>query len=329
MRRIISRILQLLVAGEEDGHMRERKTVTVSLSLGLAIALWVLVTLNQSYEYNLYFPIKIVQVPDSLEVTDLETETLNLTTEGLGVDLFMAYLRSRNDTLELPFRPQYEQDDPIPSSSYYNDIQKSFRSPNIKLSRITPDQIFVDFDFKIFKKVPLKLTTEIGLKKAYQLEAPPRKLTDSVKLYGAASRLSSIDEWRTLDAITAPLDHPQTISLDVDTASDIEVIPAKASIFVQPRLYTETTLDIPIQIMDVPEDIEVRLSHPSVKAVCLVPMDEYDNLRREILQQKLKIPFDTLDPQFPYMIPNIKMDKKVKLLYRDPLEITYVIVHTR
>ncbi|MEL6133907.1 MAG: hypothetical protein AAFR59_11140 [Bacteroidota bacterium] len=329
MRKIISRLLQLLVAGDEAGQMRERKAVTVSLSLGLAIVLWVLVTLNKSYEYNLYFPVKIVQVPDSLEVTDQETKTLSLITEGIGVDLFMAYLRSRKDTLELPFRSPFIQDEPVPSSAYFNDIQQSFRSPNIKLSRIIPEQVFVDVDFKIFKKVPLRLTTEIGLKKAYQLEAPPRNLTDSVKLYGAASRLNDIQEWRTLPAMTQPLDRAQTLLLDVDTAADIEVIPAKANIFVQPRLYTETTLDIPIEILDKPDEIEVRLSHPVVKAVCLVPMDEYDALRKEILQKKVKIPFNTLDPEFPYLIPDLKMDKKVKLLYRDPLEISYVIVHTR
>lgn len=300
---------------------------TLFLSFLLAVSLWVLVTLNQPNQVSLNFSIGVNQIPTDVQVSDLNPGQLVVLAKGNGLDLVMASIRTKRDTLYVPYQAAFAEKGMVAVNQFENLIRDHVKSP-VEILDITPATVAAHIEFKVSKRVPLVFNSTLNLPPAYRLTQAVSLSQDSVTVLGPQAMLDTVEAWFTAPVKTETITTAQEISIPVlDTSSQLIVTPKSVQAIVTPRKYTETTLTYFIKITDLPIGKSVRLSSNQLTVACLVPMDSYEMLLSQITQDTLYIPFDKLTPSFPYIVPEVDLPNSVRPVYRDPFEISYVIVH--
>lgn len=281
--------------------------------------------MNQTYEASLVFPYKVVNVPQTIQLKENASSEVEVIARGVGVNLMMKFLGSRNDTLEFPFMEDYRKFGFVPSNTYNDEVAK-FLTSSLTLERINPIRISVGWEEKIYKRVKLFSRTNINLKPAYQLDSV-RLLVDSVTILGPQTMLDTIDSWYTTSEKTQLLDKATTLRVNViDTIEGIQVTPKEVGMFVDPRLYTQATVKVPIRVTGLPPKVEVKLNPTHVELSCLVPMNNYEKVLKNLEGFSIPVSYNSFDPRIPRIIPMIELPVNVKLVHRSPLEVSYVIV---
>ncbi len=326
MRKFLRNLIQLLNNPEPR---RERQILVLILAIFLSITLWVLVTLNQTYELTLRYAIAIKDVPEELFLAQKNTKRIQIDTRGPGVDLIVEAIRARRDTIFLPYSDLLKGNSKISLNTYKGEIITNFQGNTLEIIRMKPDYLDLILEEKVFKKVPLRLTTDFNLLSGYQLKNDPNPEPDSVSIYGAPDRLKSIEVWETLSVSTEKIYQPTLLTVPVDTQKGLEVSPPKVKVRLQPQQYTETKLPLKVEVANVPPNTHVRLSDDTLYVSCLMPLEDYEKVRELNVKKKIRLEYRDLDPDFPHVIPDLKLSGSVIELYRDPLILSYVIVQEK
>ncbi|MEZ4829588.1 MAG: hypothetical protein R3C61_25380 [Bacteroidia bacterium] len=316
-RNLLRKVLSFFPGKNDQG-------ATILIAALLSLTLWFLVTINQEYDTSISYPVKITAVPETIQITRNLNPHVDVVARGGGVDLLIEHFKLSRDTLEFPFSEEYRRNNFIPTSSY-KDVFSRIIPYEIK--GITPGRIYFEYEKKIYKRVPLRLQTRIQLKPTFQLPNPPQLLQDSVIILGPQTRLDSISEWFTTDEKTPVISNQGEIEVNVvDNVPGLSVIPRKVKLKLNPVLYTQMVIRVPVEIADVPPGMEVRLSHNAIDVTALVPMDKFHQLKKENENIRHTIPFQKLDKDVPELVPQIELPAPLKLVSRNPLRLSYVIV---
>lgn len=295
------------------------------MSFLLASVLWFLLTLNQTYQTQLTYPIHITQYPEGYLPGKGTTQTLELEVEGNGVDLLLAQFKRKKDTIYFRFNEELKAGYFLPQR-YLLQIDRDL-SGNFRVIRVLTDTVYCPFELQMSKKVKLIPQVEVLLHPGMALFAPPVVRPDSVTISGPENVLDTISQWFTMPFVTPRLNQYGEFRLRViDTFSNIKVSPREATIFVKPEQYTQTSLHIPIRVIEVPERTRVRLQQDSIHVHLLVPMDRYEALHQR--QRELYVSYKELDKSIPFFVPNIRdeLPDYVKLIGWEPKKIPYVII---
>lgn len=324
MKNRIQQLVRLLLSPSQSA---DKQGVIVLIAFLFASTLWFVVTMNQTYEASLLFPYKVVNVPETMQMIDSESNEVEVVVRGVGVNLMTRYLRSRNDTLEFPFMDDYRKFGFV-QSNIYNDEVAKFLSSSLTVERINPVRISLQLEDKIYKRVRLYSRANINLKPAYQLDSV-KLLVDSVTILGPQTVLDTIDHWYTSSEKTILVEEEKTLTIKVvDTIEGIQVTPSEVPLYVNPRLYTQATVRVPVSVTGLPGNVKVRLDPTHVELSCLVPMDTYDKVIKEFEKFTVPVAFDQFDPRIPRFIPSIDLPNHVKLIHRAPMEVSYVIMES-
>lgn len=296
------------------------------LALVLSVLLWVLATLTQDYELQLDYKIAFANVPEELSLTQQKSHTISVKARGPGVDLIVESIRAKRDTLFLPFRELMRKDTNLPIDVFVAEVRNNFQENTMEIISIKPDFIEMKFEEKIFKRVPLRLNTTFSLKRGYQLENQPRLVPAFVSIYGPPEKIRDIPYWQTMNTGTEKISAPGTIEIPVDTQKGLIISPSKVKVQLNPRLYTEKTFPLFVDIINEPPATHVRLNSDTIYVTCLLPLDEYERISEMNAFQKITLDFSELNPDFPYIIPELKLNGAVIEVYREPFILSYVIV---
>ncbi|MEM6629948.1 MAG: hypothetical protein AAF694_09770 [Bacteroidota bacterium] len=300
------------------------RVVVLFLSFLLASTFWFLINLNKTYQANLNFPVRIAGIPDTIDIHPEVFPKVELSVEGLGGNLMTYMMNWNRDTLQTRFNSESERGY-ILTKGLVNSWQRSLKGVQL-VSVVYPDSLNFVIDYQAEKYVPLVSQININLANSYFLEATPNLYPDSVKVIGPQRILDTLTSWRTESYTTPELTSEKVIEVSVeDTFSLVQVYPKYGYLPVKPRLYTQTELEIPLEVVDLPENVEVKLQYQRLKLTCLVPLDIYETIQSSTYVSVVR--FNDIDLRIPYILPDFSfLPESVKLLFSTPSQVSYVMV---
>lgn len=323
MRRYLSYFLRLVISSEPS---REKRVLAIALSILMASLLWVVVTLNQSYKVTYSFPVKVINVPDSLQLTSKEFPSLRIELSGLGFDLMLEQLQASHDTIEVDFVPLINQANYLSSYRFQSQLARGLGN-EIKIENILTDRMTAQVVPRVARRVPVAFRARVQLEPTMQLEDLPDLRDDSVTLYGPQTWIDTTMEWPTQPDYVLKVEQDTNLAIPLaQPPVGCAVNPKHVAVKVSPRRYTEALLQVPVEVSDAPSGTSVRLSHQVIEIACLVPMDSYQEVLDEAQRRKVRIPFANLNPEIPSLIPTLNLPESVKPIYRSPQAISYVIL---
>ncbi len=292
-------------------------------SLVISFVIWILTTLSQVYTTEIMVPVAYKNLPtDKVLINTLERE-LYMDVEARGIDLILQIGVSPK-TIVVDYE-KYVKSPKIGTRSLISPFERQLST--IAIKAIQPDTIYFRFDKRSEKLVPIVLQADVLAETHFRVN----KIAitpDSVFVTGPASIVDSLKAWHTekltLRGITQSFDNdiellkPQyeTINLSIDYTN----------YFIDVEEFTEKELNVPIEIKNIPKNLNVFPYPKTVRILFQVGVGDYD----EIVADDFMVvaDFSKINIMNNTKIPLTLVDKppRIKNEYFSPKSCDYIIM---
>lgn len=265
-------------------------------------AFWVMMAVKDTMEREIVIPVRMVNVPKNVVITE-NIDQIRVTIRDNGYNIIGFYL-DNDRVIEVNFHDfsKTEEGKVSVSSSELHKVVKSKLGRSAEILSIKPDKIEMYYNYGDYKIVPVKLYGSVTPADNYVL-AFSRIKPDSVKVYASTSRLAKIDSVKTSYVRISDVSGQVTKVLSLQKISGVKFEPSNVTLETHAEVKVETTTEVPIRTINVPEGMVMRTFPPRV-TVSYVVMEsmaksiteddfsvvvDYNDLDTSIEQQSLPL----------------------------------------
>jgi len=284
---------------------------------------WLLNQLSKETTARMAYPVRFLESGHQRVIVNELPRTLDLTLRGQGYVLLKYKMRPWKDPVEVDLRTFPLQHTPGDPHRYYllTAHLKGYLSDRLgdqmRLEEVKPDTLWFVFDKRERKILPIRPDVVVVPARQYILKEPPYTEPDSLAVEGPAMVLD------TLQAI--PTEHAEYRDVDRSFAEKIRLQPIAGLIYpvkkvvlhVEVEQYTEAVFTLPVEVLHLPDSVELRLFPPKVKVSFRVGLGRYKKITsdmfrvtvdyRDLLQGKPSRLTVHLDKQ-PPRIENVRLE---------------------
>ena len=261
-----------------------------------------MMAVKDTMEREIVIPVRMVNVPKNVVITE-NIDQIKVTIRDNGYNIIGFYL-DNDRVIEVNFHDfsKTEEGKVSVSSSELHKVVKSKLGRSAEILSIKPDKIEMYYNYGDYKIVPVKLYGSVTPADNYVL-AFSRIKPDSVKVYASTSRLAKIDSVKTSYVRISDVSGQVTKVLSLQKISGVKFEPNNVTLETHAEVKVETTTEVPIRTINVPEGMVMRTFPPRV-TVSYVVMEsmaksiteddfsvvvDYNDLDTSIEQQSLPL----------------------------------------
>jgi len=243
----------------------------------ISILFSTIVKLTKVHTQSISYKINLVDIPDNKIITKQSADSIKLTVSSFGLDFIKYYLSnqviniSSNDILD------NSQSYVITQSNSFSQID-NFITPKFELVSINFDSLFFDYDRLRTKKVPVILNSSINFSQGFDYFENFTLIPDSISVIGSELVLESINAVTTKELILDNLKSSVNENLLLDIRNtNLKYSNKSVKLFIDVEKSTESILDIPVSIINIPKDIELNYYPKMIKISFTVSLDNYQS----------------------------------------------------
>lgn len=241
----------------------------------MAGAFWLIQTLNNDYDTEISIPLKLKNVPQDVVIISPPPAELKLRVKDKGTVLLNYFLGKTRYPVTIDFDAQKASTGHAAIvSAQLNKAILSQLNASTQLLATVPDTIQYYFSKGTSKKVPVKLHGKLRAGREYYL--PDTVFSpDSVLVYAPAGVIDTITmastEWIELDDVTDTIQR----ELRLVASTGVKYAPQSVNFTLPVDIYTEKTVEVPIQGINFPVDRTLRAFPPKVQLVFQVGLSRF------------------------------------------------------
>lgn len=288
-----------------------QKTFTLLVCMLLSIFLWTLIRLSKNLQREFSVNVSITNIPDDLFLNPLQTHQIKILAEGKGYAFFKYY--SDKQVLTVDFNDlEYVGDKKYKLSKNISNKLKTSHLSDLKVQNTYSDTIYIDLEKKYSKKIPVLVNLNADFQREYQLTELVIQ-PDSVQVSGFKSATD------TLDVIAVSLSERKHVKKSFEevyklqNTSSVKFHTDKITIKAIVDKVSEQLIKAPVQILNVPPDVQVKIFPEEVTVLCSGDL----NILKNIVPDEIVVEADYNDIQKNTLLPltiRTKL-KRVKLSF--------------
>lgn len=253
----------------------------------IATIFWFLSALSKNYTTTVAYPLGYENFPEDKILVGELPEHLEVQLRGYGFTLLQ--IKMGMGVEPLPF--SVSDLSMVPKSGKTNNTyyyltdfsrDKIARAlpADVNVLKLKPDSIIFQFDEMASKTVPVdKDAFAFNYRRQFMQTGPVSIKPDSVKLWGAKSRLDTILSIAPAKKTFNDLHEPLNTDVDLQQLADIRVKPEKVHVELPVSEFTEKTLRIEVAVRNLPGDTNIKLFPDNVKVTFLVGLQQYSHVK--------------------------------------------------
>ena len=275
----------------------ERKKITLNrrvlfffFFLLLSILFWFLTALNKEYVTSISYPVRYIRFPEDKVLVNDIPDRLELNVNASGFTLLRYQLKSRLTPIIFDvnsFSPNNFRNDP---SSFY--ILSSFAkegismqlSSEIKILDIRPDSLIFRFAERVEKQVPVNLRLSLSFEKQFMQVGPCLLEPDSVTLSGPEVIIDSIYAVETEELVMNGVNESFDLEMKIRPINKVDPDPVEIWLQVPVEKFTEANLQLPIEVVNLPDSLILRTFPGVVNITCQVGLSAYETLNEHLFR---------------------------------------------
>ncbi len=265
----------------------------------------IMLKLNKDFTFKVKVPVSFNNLPKDKLLKTYNTDAINVSGVANGYEYLkykfydqhfnidLAKLTKKDSTL---FYYDFNADNDRLTGSLVNSVLKSFQ----------PDTLFVVLDTNFEKKVPVRSQIELNYSPGYGslkgLEIKP----DSVLVRGPKSSIDTLQAVYTLKERFKSVKSSLKDSIELTTIKRIKQLaiePKTVKYHVTVDKFTEGTLTVPLQLINVPPQVTANFFPKRVKLIFNVNFKNYDRLKPSDF--KVVCDFNKIDSTSTTLTPEI------------------------
>lgn len=296
------------------------------LFLFLSFLISLLVKLNNTYTQTLSFELKPIQLPSNELLVSKGPKAINITISGRGFELLKHYIEL--PVIEVDFSRLRKNNSQYiwTERSQLDKIINHFDA-EISVKSITPDTVVFPFDKQFVKKVPVKVLVNPSFAFGFDLVGSFQSQPDSITLIGPESVLKSIasvpTKAITLNEINTSIEMPVALNLPSGSAQ-LQASHNTISVVAKVAKFTEGTVNIPVTITNVPEDLIINFFPKEISVVFYSSLEAYKSISESDFT--VACDFNLLNADNKYLNPIlVKQPLTIKSAKLQMTQLEYII----
>jgi len=296
----------------------------------LSVIFWFLNALNKEYVASISFPIKYINIPKDKMTFGKIQSTIDVKVEAYGY-AFLDYKISAKKPVIIDLKTHNLRQVKNHKKRYYilsNTIKveiSNILGKNIELKKINQDSIIFNFEKIVKKKVPVKSRVNLKLEKQFMLIDSIQFFPDSIFIKGLKSKLDTINEVFTVSKKIKNVNDSINIKIGLKKIQDIVFQQKNVVCKAVAEEFTEMNYEIPIGLINLPENISVKLFPSMVKVAFNVGFSNYDKIL--LNQFEFLIDFSEIDinQEEKLRLKLVKLPKEAYLVRYYPKKVDYIV----
>ncbi|WP_347922128.1 YbbR-like domain-containing protein [Pontimicrobium sp. SW4] len=309
-------------------YFKSKRLNVFLLFIVLAFLFSVLSKLSQRYTHSFVFKINAINVPEDHVVLSDSTNVMTIALTTYGFRHIKYYLR--NPEIDVDFSNLDK------TKTHYkwiesNEISKIINqfATNITVENITPDTIAFRYDVNSVKMVPVKLVSNIKFSAGYDVINAYQLEPDSIKIIGPKLITDSISEIKTkslnLENINADINHIIELNLPKNS-KEIKVSKSTVEVKGKVEKFTEGTIEVPVNVINVPENIKINFYPKTVPVIFYTSLSNFKSISSSSFL--VQCDFNTIKENNTHLVPSIvNQPNKIKSAKLNVKQIEFIIVN--
>ncbi len=262
--------------------------ITFIICLGFALGLWFLNALSKEYTVTISYPVKYINLPKDKLLINTPAPNLNITVSSGGFAIL-------HQKLSMVFTSLVVDGNNFPSYILEADSSIRYAAPTDKLkeylaeqinneltvTNIYPDSISFNLEQLVEKKFAIKANINYTLLKQHYLSSDITFKPDSVLVLGPKSVLDTLTCVYTQHQSYKDLRQNIQRNLNLENILNCSFDTKRAVMNIQIEEFTEKQFDIPINIINVPDSVDVKLFPSKVKLYFQVGLSQFSEVNEE------------------------------------------------
>ncbi|MFW5804009.1 MAG: hypothetical protein ACOCWG_02140 [bacterium] len=283
-----TRILDILKKLKENIQAGVNPKLVIFLFfLFLSTILWFLNSLNQGYITGIDLPIKYVNLPKDKVIRNYLPNQLQLKVESQGYNLLrykyflkpvvidvssLTAKKISGDTMEFN----------VLTSSISDELAGKLGELTIR--DISPDTLFFRFDKAVVKKVPVIPNITVEYEAQFNLRGKILIQPDSILVSGAETVIDTLNQVSTIGAVFTSVNKVIEKELPLEKIKNVNFSTGKVKIIIPVDRFTESNIKIPIEVINLPDSLNLRIFPKEVKVSFLVALNDYEKIATQLFE---------------------------------------------
>ena len=259
--------------------------LTYLVFLLIAIVIWYLNALNKEFTADLKFTVKYTDLPDDKVLVNAPPEYLNLTVTAQGYILlqYRLGLIFNPISLEASYRTLLKNSNSV-QGDYYLSTQAAFdriavqlRS-DVNLKHVAPDSLKFQLSETLRKDLPVKPALRMQFEKDFftkgEMQIQPAKVT----VTGPKTMMDTMKYVYTKTKVFKKLKETIRFSVDLQPVHQLRYSVGEVQIEQVIERNAEATITLPVEPVNLPEGLTMKLFPGTITLNCMVPVSDYEKL---------------------------------------------------
>ena len=289
--------------------------------LALSGVFWLITTMNEVLEKEVAVPVQIVNVPDNIVLTSELQDTIRVTLRDKGYVMAAYWFTDHLQPLKINFSNYSKTDGHgvVTGAELMRLVrQQLYKSTEVR--SVKPEKIELFFNHGLHKKVPVMFRGKIGAAQNYFI-TQTKLVPDSVDVYATNDMLNSITFVTTEYTSREKVSTSEKKQVSLQKKNGVKMVPDAVSLEIEADVLTESTVEVPVVAVNMPEGKVLRTFPSQVKVRYVVGSQLVD----QVFPRGFRVEADYRDLQDEKSDKcTLRLVAKPELVIRASLEIEQV-----
>jgi len=261
--------------------MRHRKVRVFLIFLVCSFGAWLISRLSETYTHTVGFNLAFTHMPENRVLLDPPPEEIGVRIRANGFQLLGYQLSPRTVEIDLRDARDSRKGAYISPQSYREQIERQL-GQGIGMLQIPSDTIYMNFQQLRSKTVPVRVQATLDFAQNYMLDGDLTVEPAQVHLLGPSEEIDSIAEVHTEPLVLSDLktDFQHELGLmEAETFRYTEFSEERIQVSGRVFRFSETVVEVPVEVVGVPEGIEIQTFPETVGILCKGRIEGLKDLR--------------------------------------------------
>lgn len=256
-----------------------RNFFTFMIFLTLSSIFWLVTAMNDEVQHDLDVNLRITDLPRDVTMMSNNGNQYNIavSVKDKGINMIVKRILNRN-TVNVSFHDFVDDGHRL----YLSELQMTtilrqyFGNYSTIISH-DPDSLSLPYTTIAPVKLPVKINASVQTRPQYIVNGPIKSSLDSVFVYTTGLMADSILSISTEQIILSEIKDTTKVLISLLPPSGCRVVPDNVTVTIPVEPLITKTIEVPVEIINLPEDQNIIVFPNTVDFTCLVPMSKFND----------------------------------------------------
>ena len=247
----------------------------------ISFSFWMLSKLSKTYESDKIFELRYINLPTNKLLQNEPLKESKLKLEGSGFRLFATYFSNKKIDIDVkPLLKTANSRNYILMSDQKKSIENQLRK-EVKIASFSNDTIYFDFGYLASKKLPVKPNYKVSYKTGYDLLDSIKFSPDSITISGPEKTIDTLEyvDLQTVDLKEVEKNIYKNVKVkEFKNLKNVTIVEKTVLMTGNVDKFTEGDLEIPITIINLPQDVQITTFPKTVKVIYRVGLKNFNKV---------------------------------------------------